>query len=109
VVVREVRLLESGELDPHGHGRQDHAAHQAVRHRRLGNSLGTVKRPGARAPAHPRGGALLVIDAVHYAPHFPIDVQALGADFLRVGYNSTGARGVLYSRPGALDDLPTDA
>ena len=27
-------------------------------------------------------GALVFVDAVHYAPHGPIDVQALGCDFL---------------------------
>ena len=27
-------------------------------------------------------GAWLWVDAVHYAPHGPIDVQALGCDFL---------------------------
>ncbi len=55
-------------------------------------------------------GALLVVDAVHYAPHFPIDVQAMGTDFLLCsGYKFYGPHvGVLYSRPGALDQLPTD-
>jgi selenocysteine lyase/cysteine desulfurase len=51
-----------------------------------------------------------VVDAVHYAPHFPIDVQAWGTDFLLCsGYKFYGPHvGVLYSRPGALDRLPTD-
>jgi selenocysteine lyase/cysteine desulfurase len=53
---------------------------------------------------------LLVVDAVHYAPHFPVDVQALDADFvLCSGYKFYGPHvGVLYSKPGALDCLPTD-
>ncbi len=55
-------------------------------------------------------GALLVVDAVHYAPHFPVDVVAMDADFLLCsGYKFYGPHvGVLYSKPGALDKLPTD-
>ncbi len=46
------------------------------------NAVGTVN-PIARlaAMAH-RVGAWLWVDAVHYAPHGPIDVQALDCDFL---------------------------
>jgi selenocysteine lyase/cysteine desulfurase len=55
-------------------------------------------------------GALLIVDAVHYAPHFPLDVQALDVDFLLCsGYKFYGPHvGVLYAKPGALERLPTD-
>jgi selenocysteine lyase/cysteine desulfurase len=74
------------------------------------NSLGTVNDIALARRLTRQVGALLVIDAVHYAPHFPIDVQALGADFLLCSaYKFYGPHvGVLYSRPGALDRLPTD-
>ncbi len=51
-----------------------------------------------------------MIDAVHYAPHFSLDVKSLGMDFLLCsGYKFYGPHvGVLYSRPGALDRLPTE-
>jgi cysteine desulfurase family protein (TIGR01976 family) len=110
VVVREVRLLESGELDP-----ADMAAKVTPRTKLFAigasaNSLGTVNDIALARRLTREVGALLVVDAVHYAPHFPVDVRALGADFLLCSaYKFYGPHvGVLYSRPGALDQLPTD-
>jgi cysteine desulfurase family protein (TIGR01976 family) len=110
VVVQEVRLLESGELDP-----ADMIAKVTPRTKLFAigasaNSLGTVNDIALARRLARQVGALLVVDAVHYAPHFPIDVQAMGADFLLCsGYKFYGPHvGVLYSRPGALDRLPTD-
>ena len=53
---------------------------------------------------------MLILDAVHYAPHFPVDVQQLDPDFLLCSaYKFYGPHvGVLYSRPGALERLTTD-
>jgi cysteine desulfurase family protein (TIGR01976 family) len=110
VVVREVRLLESGELDP-----ADMAAKITPRTKLFAigasaNSLGTANDLALARRLTRKVDALLVVDAVHYAPHFPVDAQALGADFLLCSaYKFYGPHvGVLYSRPGALDRLPTD-
>jgi len=109
-VIREVRLQESGVLDA-----EDMAAKVCARTKvfALGassNALGTVNDIALARRLAREVGALLVVDAVHYAPHFPLDVKAMDADFLLCsGYKFYGPHvGVLYSRPGALERLPTD-
>jgi len=74
------------------------------------NALGTVNDIKLARRLTAAVGALLIVDAVHYAPHFPLDVQDLGLDFLLCSaYKFYGPHvGVLYSRPGALDALPTN-
>jgi cysteine desulfurase family protein (TIGR01976 family) len=109
-VVREVRLLPSGELDGADMAAKINARTKLLAIGASSNSLGTVNDIALARRLTREVGALLVVDAVHYAPHFPVDVQALGADFLLCsGYKFYGPHvGVLYSRPGALEALPTD-
>jgi cysteine desulfurase/selenocysteine lyase len=73
------------------------------------NALGTVnpvERLVTRAKAV---GALSIIDAAQSAPHRPLDVQALGADFVGFTghklYGPTGV-GVLWGRYDLLAALP---
>src|SRR5438105_1508723 len=53
-------------------------------------------------------GALTYLDAVHYAPHGPIDVQDWGCDFLACSaYKFFGPHvGVLWGRRELLERLP---
>lgn len=55
-------------------------------------------------------GAWLLVDAVHYAPHFRINVQDMDIDFLLCSaYKFYGPHvGLLYAKTGLLDRLPTD-
>ncbi len=46
------------------------------------NALGTVSDVRRAAGLAHEAGALVFVDAVHYAPHALVDVKALGADFL---------------------------
>lgn len=71
------------------------------------NALGTinpVKEIIEMAHAH---GALVYIDAVHYAPHAPIDVQDLGCDFLVCSaYKFFGPHaGILFGKYELLEAL----
>ncbi|CAN5665460.1 cysteine desulfurase-like protein [soil metagenome] len=72
------------------------------------NAVGTIN-PVAEivARAH-EVGALTFVDAVAYAPHGPIDVQALRTDFLACSaYKWFGPHlGVLYGKAEAFDRLP---
>ncbi|TAM92458.1 MAG: cysteine desulfurase [Jatrophihabitans sp.] len=73
------------------------------------NALGTIN-PVSRLVARARAvGALTVVDASQSAPHLPLDVQALGADFVAFTghkmYGPTGV-GVLWGRYDLLAGLP---
>jgi cysteine desulfurase family protein (TIGR01976 family) len=72
------------------------------------NAVGTINDVGAIARRGPDVGALVFVDAVHFAPHGPIDVQALECDFLACSaYKFFGPHlGILYGKEELLDSLP---
>jgi selenocysteine lyase/cysteine desulfurase len=110
MVINEVKLLESGELDTADMQAKITSRTRVFAIGASSNALGTVNDVALARRLTKAVGALLVVDAVHYAPHFPLDVIAMDADFLLCsGYKFYGPHvGVLYSKPGALDRLPTD-
>ena len=69
------------------------------------NSVGTVNDVAGAADAAHSAGALLYVDAVHFAPHGPIDVGAAGADFLACSaYKFFGPHlGILWGRHDLLE------
>ena len=73
------------------------------------NAVGTINPVGELVRRAHEAGALTYVDAVHAAPHVPIDVQAIGTDFLACSvYKFFGPHvGVLYGRAAELDALPT--
>ena len=64
------------------------------------NAVGTVNDVARAAKLAREAGAFSVIDAVHYALHGPIDVRALGCDFLLCSaYKFFGPHvGLMYAR-----------
>ena len=71
------------------------------------NALGTVNDVAAVARLARAAGALVFVDAVHYAPHAVIDVKAWDCDFLACSaYKFYGPHvGVLYGRRELLEAL----
>lgn len=72
------------------------------------NAVGTINDVGRAAELAHAVGAWVYVDAVHYAPHGPIDVQALDCDFLVCSaYKFFGPHlGALYGRYELLRSLP---
>lgn len=74
------------------------------------NAFGTVNDLERVRELTRAAGALMLVDAVHHVPHFPQDTAALDPDFLLCSaYKFYGPHvGVLYTRPGLLEELPVD-
>jgi cysteine desulfurase family protein (TIGR01976 family) len=71
------------------------------------NAVGTINPLKEAVQAVHEAGAICFVDAVHYAPHGPIDVQDLDCDFLVCSaYKFFGPHvGVLYGKYDCLDRL----
>ena len=71
------------------------------------NALGTINPVEKIIRLAHEAGALVYVDAVQYVPHGPVDVQALGCDFLVCSsYKFFGPHmGVLYGKYDLLDQL----
>ncbi len=71
------------------------------------NATGTINPVRKLTKMAKEAGALVYIDAVQYAPHGPIDVQAIGCDFLVCSaYKFFGPHaGILYGKLELLEDL----
>jgi cysteine desulfurase family protein (TIGR01976 family) len=71
------------------------------------NALGTITDVAAAARIARDRGALVFVDAVHYAPHVLVDVKALGCDFLGCSaYKFYGPHvGALWGRRDLIESL----
>ena len=72
------------------------------------NAVGTINPVAEVVRRAHAVGALTYVDAVHFAPHGPIDVAELGTDFLVCSaYKFFGPHaGILYARGDLFETLP---
>lgn len=74
----------------------------------MSNVLGTINPVAEIARRAKEAGALVVVDGAQSAPHLPVDVKALGADFFALSGHKmlgpTGA-GVLWGRYEVLEGM----
>ncbi len=79
----------------------------AINH--LSNALGTINPVKTIIDKAHAAGALVLVDGAQAAPHTPVDVQALGADFYVYSghklFAPTGI-GILYGREALLEAMP---
>ncbi|MGB7213124.1 MAG: cysteine desulfurase [Gemmatimonadales bacterium] len=101
-------LLPDGALDQDAFERllTDRTRIVAVAH--VSNVLGTVLPIRWIADLAHRRGAVVLVDGAQSAPHFPVDVQALGCDFFICSghklYGPTGV-GILWGRLSLLESM----
>lgn len=110
IVVREVKLNENGTLNYDDFSNKINERTRLVAMGWSSNIFGTVNEVSKIRKLTHQVGAWLLLDAVHYAPHLPIDVEAIGCDFLLCSaYKFYGPHiGLLYCKSGLLDRLQPD-
>lgn len=75
----------------------------------MSNVLGTINPVADIALRAHRAGALFLVDGAQSVPHLPVDVQAIGADFLGFsGHKMLGPTGIgaLWARKELLQAMP---
>jgi cysteine desulfurase/selenocysteine lyase len=110
VELRFVPVTGSGELDLEVLPRllEDGKA-KLVGVAHISNVLGTINPIAEIARAARAAGARVLVDASQSVPHCPVDVRALGADFLAfTGHKMLGPTGigVLWGRRDLLEAMP---
>ena len=110
--------LEFVDLDPQGHLELEHLRRllhgyggrvKLVAISGMSNVLGTINPVAEIAALAHEVGALFLVDGAQSVPHLPVDVQAIGCDFLAFsGHKMLGPTGigVLWARKEILQTMP---
>ena len=106
--VRAIPLTEEGRLDLSALEGLLTERTKVVSLVHMSNVLGTINPVAEIAKRAKEAGALVVVDGAQSAPHLPVDVKALGADFFALSGHKmlgpTGA-GVLWGRYEVLEGM----
>ncbi len=108
IVVNEVDVdVEDCTLDMDDFARKITSKTKLVAVGFASNAVGTINDIPAVVKLAKAVGAMVFVDAVHYAPHAPIDVKALGVDFLACSPYKFFAphSGTIYGKREHLDRL----
>ena len=110
IKIIEINLLSSGELDYNDFKRKINDKTVMIAMGMSSNVLGTINDFKKVKKFIKHHNILFLLDAVHFAPHFLIDVQAFECDFLLCSaYKFYGPHiGLLYSKPNLLTKLNTE-
>ena len=111
VAIRRVHVqLDTGQLDWHSLERAIGPRTKLLAIGAGSNALGTITDVAAAGRLAHAAGALMFVDAVHYAPHALVDVLSMDCDFLACSpYKFYGPHaGVLFGRESLVAklDLP---
>jgi cysteine desulfurase family protein (TIGR01976 family) len=100
-------IVETGELDWEALGQALTSRTRLLAIGAASNALGTITNVAQAREMARAVGALVFVDAVHFAPHRLVDVRTLGCDFLACSaYKFYGPHlGVLYGRKDRLGSL----
>ena len=108
-VLRVLPVLDDGSLDLEAVQRVLSPRTRLLAVTLASNALGTVVPVPTLAAAARERGAVVLVDAAQAVAHTPLNVQALGCDFLAFSghklYGPTGV-GVLYGRRALLEKMP---
>lgn len=108
IIVRTVKLTpETGQLDWSDFEQSVTTRTRLVAIGAASNALGTINDVSRATSLARQVGALVFVDAVHYAPHALIDVRALDCDFLSMSaYKFYGPHiGILFGKRQLLESI----
>ena len=106
--LRHVPVTDEGTLDLQAFERLITRRTRLVALAHVSNVLGTINPVAEIVERAQAAGARVLLDGAQAAPHLPVDVAALGADFYAFSGHKLGAPtgiGVLYGRREVLEPL----